>query len=363
MLTFRGVNYLIYINLMIKNRSDLNPTGRGEDLRLLCRQYVQHRGTEQEKQLSDQIARLVLTNPDIRAIAWSALRRYGHLGSDRLEELLSELAAVVVIRLLPRMRDPDAIWGALKGCARNLVLDYTRNPYDSELPFTADLDDPKVGAALVPVESDTLRLDTTMMAKKAHAQLAAALAAPPAREDWIPVPIPPLDGQLPGAPVPLAELSALPAKPTRAPRTAKIASAGQLELREIKTKLQMTIPELAAALSSNPNTLSAYMKGIAPLPDEVLERARLVFRAKFDQVKHQNDRWKQIAGKSGSMAKMIAEWKERAGVRTNRELAQILDVSETTITRWSQDLNIPPPHRMRKYDGLVDAAGGKAAKT
>lgn len=330
----------------------------------------------QKRHLENEIAKHLLANTEILKLIKTTLYR-SKLCSTRAEDLLQETVSTFILNVLPKLKDPAFVFGALIEVAKRCALRLNQSRLDAELVSMISLDgEPnknKNPNEDYLVSKSTLynnktnavdwldanhNIDPDRVGLFMHSEAIKAIrkildnpekASKPVA-NWLPV-----------APNALSNPSL--SKNLQAMRTKKADELGGTPEPRYENpikhqddentrwldvivfnKTKLTAKVLGELLGIPQSTLSAYQKGRVKIPLHVLkhiERWFFVYGTKTVQ-------WQQDAAKL-PMVELVDQWKDKLGITKNVDLAHILEVTPATIARWNSekelDLSKTNPNR------------------
>lgn len=318
----------------------------------------------QKRQLENTIASKLLVHPDVLKLINVTLYR-NKLSSTRAEDLLQDTVSTFVMNVLPKLRDPDFVFGAMIQIAKRCALRLNQSRLDAELTTMLSLNgepDKNKGASddyLVSKSSlynnNTNSVDWLdqnhnidpdrvglFMKSEAIKAIRKILDNPEKASQ-------PLSNWMPITPDALANPSL--SKNLQAMRTKKADELGgppqpryQNPVKHqddentrwldvvVFNQTKLTAKILGELLGIPASTLSAYHKGRVKIPSHTLkhiERWFFVYGTKIVQ-------WQNEAAKR-PMVELVDQWKEQLGVSKNIDLAHLLEVTPATIARWNSE--------------------------
>lgn len=375
--------------------------GEPDDLKPMATAYLECRNEAERLKIRDEIAAFLLKSPAARGMIRAMLVSRGK-GQDRFEDAQQETVSLFVMTVLPNLRNPLAAWGAYKGALKvvaqrinvdfydhermsSISFDDLRDQFDSGHSYAENLleraDESEIHEqslieqmtvkrakeaiyetllaskmngknplswltklnepyrAMDDQEKSQLeRAYSSIVAKKASGESGAPSALPAVRllaKDSAPA-------------TPLHALKPVgPAKWAVQRINAKIEpTEGYHRLIEIRDNAGLTNESLAKALNIGIARLRSYVNLKSPVHPEVLARAEQWYRSEGKRRKELLD---ELHKKS--LHEWIETWKEQTGARSYAALAEIIDISVPTMTRWRK-----PDAKPMHDEHLIEAA-------
>lgn len=298
------------------------------------------------ERVRDQVSALLYRAPGLRGMIGAMLLRVGR-SQERLEDTLQEVIATFVLSVLPSISNPQAAWGALRGTVDTLAkrIGSSRGMYDFERVAHASLnaslsshgpdDDGTTGLIdwIPAVDSESWELADKMASTRAKAIILKALVDSKMKGkspvSWLPKALstPSPQRRLPT----LSEMPVLKIQRRRRSVAASEASPAYNRLLEIRELTGVTVEEYAKHLNVQQFSLVSYLQRKVNVPDLVLRRAEQWYAKKG------HERAARVADLNATpLPELLERWLEMTGVSSYAALAEVIDVSIPTITRWKK---------------------------
>lgn len=387
---------------MPENDEDVKETEKGADkLKTLANAYLECKSEAQRKKLRDQITVFLLRSPAARGMIRSMLMSRGK-NQDRFEDAQQDAVSLFVMTVLPKLRNALSVWGAFKGAIKvvgqrinvdfydhermsSVSLDDLRDQFDSEHSYaqnllTRDENSDHEEQSLIEqmaVKRAKEKIYEILLASKMNgknplswltklnepfhemadqgyvkidqSKPEPAIAARVMKASQLnALPVVRLIAQDTEPGMPLEAIKAVgPAKWATPRHNAKIEpTPGYERLIQIRDDAGLTNETLAKALNIGIARLRSYVNLKSPVHTEVLTRAEQWYRGEGKRRKELLDELRQK-----SLHEWIETWKEQTGAPSYAALAEILDISVPTMTRWRK-----PQAKAMHNEHLINAA-------
>jgi transcriptional regulator with XRE-family HTH domain len=357
--------------------------GADEPLVAICRQYLTT-GLP-----VDEVLRAFLRDRTITRMCQRQAFHY-RLSEAEAAELLHELGILFYRKLLPRLREPEKIWSVcaltakrlaagMRARIRELSLEDMGGNVDIGGRFEVDDRATRVAEALLRDSDDGDSHEAAVVARidkeRAVSELAALLQKAP-------VPVRASDKRAvdelrrsisfgpPGTPDPRlcdptrtsplinvlfdpTQVMPMPPddQPSHVPGVERMPRSYGATLIKVRDELGMTQKDLAEALGISESSCAQYMAGSHGMPRHIWEEAlelqeqgaprRRRLRALFDGMR--------IAEILARWTKLVSEAEPGREV-TMVDIARIVQVNKSTVSRWAKDEQRPPLDRLGELE-------------
>lgn len=142
----------------------------------------------------------------------------------------------------------------------------------------------------------------------------------------------------------------------REPAKAYRGSPAARELREIRQRLRLTHEEMAMRLGLKMPTYQSYEYArVKAVPEDVMERARAL-------LDDQDYSYAAEIFKGRKMSEIVADWAKRLGLEASvSQIARLLAVNKSTVSRWLTDQAMPNPYELLRYESIVNLQAKRLA--
>lgn len=126
-------------------------------------------------------------------------------------------------------------------------------------------------------------------------------------------------------------------------------------LREIRKQIALTQTEMAVKLNCKYGTYVAYENARLTVPDDLLKKARALAKTAKKNLSSNMHQGK-------TMQAIIHEWCDLLGIQRSmgvRELARLLSVDPSTLSRWYRNISRPTASRIARMDKEVRILASK----
>jgi DNA-binding transcriptional ArsR family regulator len=320
----------------------------------LTGEYLAATTASERDRVKEQISAQLYRETGLRGMIANMLFRVSR-SDERLEDTVQEVIAAFVLSVLPSLDNPLAAWGAQSVApsirSSRKRIGSARGMYDFERVTHSSLnapvggqhsdgsprsgDDPEIGAfEWIPADDGGAdALADKMAATRAKAVILKALVDSKMKGkspvSWLPQALskPTATRRLPT----LKEMPALKLERRRRSVASPDASPAYNRLVEIRDLTGVTVDEYAKHLNVQQYSLVSYLQRKQGVPDLVIRRAEQWFAKKGQ------DRAARVASITGvPLPQLLERWLEMTGVSSYAILAEIIDVSVPTITRWKK---------------------------
>lgn len=338
----------------------------------LCQEYLSlcagsKKPSKKEKAaLENKIATLLLNDPRTTKLLRSVL--YQNRMSDLTQEdLLQDVVSTFILNVLPKLREPDKVFGALIQITKNCTLRLSQSRFDSELNTVSipigdlkkreEQDDDELVSMMamynnsqtndVQLPTDEQDLLGLIMHRNATDAIRTILAdkksASATQTHWLPIsPSALVD---PAKNIDIEAIRNQTAGDISPRPAARYQATIKHEDDDNRRWLDSTVfgqtrltPKILGELLGMPHmTLYAYQTGRVKIPAHALEHIErwfAVYGVKI--VLWQNDMDKL------PMAAIVDRWKDMLGLKKNITLAEVLEVTTATVSRWNKEKEINP---------------------
>lgn len=364
---------------------DIPTPAPDEPLVKVCRQYLR------AGMPVNQVMTALMTDGTIRGMCAKAVSRY-RLPQVDAEEVLQELAVLFYSKLLPRLREPEKVWQVCSVTVRRIAAARKAKRTEVSLHgmahagmFRAGVSDEGDAATAIAEiiwersqqgEEESSSLEGSVAARvdreRAFKEFAAKLSAhhpgptPKTLDDKLLRNIaygPPRDPDPrlcdPNRASPLVSIlfdpsDSIPMPPADQPihipnQPRKPVSYGR-QLAKIRDQLGLAQKDLAQALGISESTCAQYLAGLHGIPADIWREVLELKR----QGAPQRRRLKEMFGRK-SIKTILALWIKRAEAAsecpaTLAELARIMGVNKSTVTRWARNEQRPSLERLGELE-------------
>jgi DNA-binding transcriptional regulator YiaG len=349
---------------------DLTSGSQPSKLELLCKEYLTY--SDPSEAFIDRFAKTFYYEDRVRKIC-RVLALKNKVALDEFDEVMQRVSFVFFDRMLPKLREADAIYAVVYAIANNICREIVREtmestinhePLDDLLARGEDLIDTGHSAQL------DIDRDDEIDRQNANKRMADALnklmttgelkvtKAGVFNFDSVPfVTLVPVSKRELDEAEKIASESPVKKEPAapkgRRKKGDTVAPAAELsrdqqELVDIKAKLGLRHQDFAVMLGIGLPRLSSYTYGrTATVPEDVMVRARALLEengkstamaaAKFDK----------------PMSEILSDWCSLLGTSSNEEIANYVGVTGMTIHRWKNNETKPDLTALGRYDRIV----------
>jgi DNA-binding transcriptional regulator YiaG len=348
---------------------DLASGPQPSKLELLCKEYLAY--SEPPQTFIDRFAKTFYYEERVRKIC-RVLALKNKVALDEFDEVMQRVSFVFFDRMLPKLREADAVYAVVYAIANNIcreiireTLDATVNhePLDDLMARGEDVIDTGITAQLDIDRDDEIDRQNAnrRMADAMNKLMTGELKLSKAgvfNFDSVPfVTMVPVSQEalaeaekIASAPPVVKEVTA-PKGRRKKGEVAPVAvelSRDQEELVAIKEKLGLRHQDFAVMLGIGLPRLSSYTYGrTATVPADVMERAR--------ELLAENGKSTSMAAAKFArpMSEILADWSKLLGTTSNDEIAGYIGVSGMTIHRWKNNETKPDLTALGRYDRIV----------
>jgi DNA-binding transcriptional ArsR family regulator len=317
----------------------------------LTGEYLAATTASERDRVKEQISAQLYRETGLRGMIANMLFRVSR-SDERLEDTVQEVIAAFVLSVLPSLDNPLAAWGAVRGTVDTLGkrIGSARGMYDFERVTHSSLnapvggqhsdgsprsgDDPEIGAfEWIPADDGGAdALADKMAATRAKAVILKALVDSKMKGkspvSWLPQALskPTATRRLPT----LKEMPALKLERRRRSVASPDASPAYNRLVEIRDLTGVTVDEYAKHLNVQQYSLVSYLQRKVKVPDLVIRALNSGLQRRDKIAPH------ELRVSRESPPQLLERWLEMTGVSSYAILAEIIDVSVPTITRWKK---------------------------
>lgn len=353
----------------IETDVDLASGPQPSKLELLCKEYLAY--SEPPQTFIDRFDKTFYYEERVRKIC-RVLALKNKVALDEFDEVMQRVSFVFFDRMLPKLREADAVYAVVYAIANNIcreiireTLDATINhePLDDLMARGEDVIDTGITAQLDIDRDDEIDRQNAnrRMADAMNKLMTGELKLNKAgvfNFDSVPfVTMVPVSQEalaeaekIASAPPVVKEVTAPKGRRKKgevAPVTVEL-SRDQEELVAIKEKLGLRHQDFAVMLGIGLPRLSSYTYGrTATVPADVMERAR--------ELLAENGKSTSMAAAKFArpMSEILADWSQLLGTTSNDEIAGYIGVSGMTIHRWKNNETKPDLTALGRYDRIV----------
>ncbi len=308
---------------------------------------------------TDDLLQAYYQDPRVKRLIKAAARQFRQ-SEDFADELLQDLALLLINKFIQELQDPDKIYNVLHIAAvfraRRKSMRASEDSLDALLERTGDTD-PSTSAVMHDADDVYAvvdeRLDREKAAKEFNRRMTRLQEGGQSMLINAGVNHMPL---MDFAPKVMPQALRKPIRPKK-PVNDGTPSPEGIRLNSIRQQLGYTLPEFARILGCPKGTLSSYMYGsVQNVPTKLLEDAQLL----TEQVDPDT---KKIKAKFAerSMTEIVKGWVDSLGTFTDEKsadmsLATTLQVDRATVWRWRQSKMRPDSRKLEQYDTMVRKA-------